>query len=87
MYNDKRNHLLTGQQQNENEGKQVRIFCEHIAWNFHGHDRPEEAGDALFYQVIKGGAPGSSDTGRTWTSQDAFSNVSVSNVNLAQCSR
>lgn len=56
---------LTGEQQDENEGKQVRVLRQHSPRHLHGHGGFEEARDLLLHQVIEGGAPRSRHAGRT----------------------
>lgn len=57
---------LTSEQQDKNEGKQVRVLRQHSSRHFHGHEGLKEARDLLLDQVVKRGAPGPSHAGRTF---------------------
>lgn len=56
---------LTCQEQHQEEGKEVWIFCQHVL-QVQGGAIPEESGDVVPNDVVKGRAPSASDAGCSW---------------------
>lgn len=45
---------LTSEQENQDEGKQVRVLCQHPTWHLHCHGGFKEVRDLLLDQAVKG---------------------------------